>query len=87
MTNLFVKFIMVIISAVMNVVGAFAIPSIGIGAITMLVIWNLCMCLMVADDHKRAENREKNLRKKIDHWMQRTVKEQIKNIENEEDQK
>ena len=87
MTNLFVKFIMVIISAVMNIVGAFAIPSIGIGAITMLVIWNLCMCLMVADDHKRAENREKNLRKKIDHWMQRTVKEQIKNIEREEDQK
>lgn len=86
MTNLFVKFIMVIISAVMNIVGAFAIPSIGIGAITMLVIWNLCMCLMVADDHKRAENREKNLRKKIDHWMQRTVKEQIKNIENEGDQ-
>lgn len=87
MTNLFVKFIMVIISAVMNIVGAFAIPTIGIGAITMLVIWNLCMCFIVADNHKRVENREKNLRKKIDHWMQRTVKEQIKNIEREENQK
>ena len=87
MTNLFVKFIMVIISAVMNIVGAFAIPSIGIGAITMLVIWNLCMCFVVADNHKRAENREKNLREKIDHWMIKARKEQIKNIEREEDQK
>ena len=87
MSNLFVKFIMVIISAVMNIVGAFAIPSIGTGAITMLVIWNLCMCLVVADNHKRAENREKSLREKIDHWMIKARKEQIKNIEREEDQK
>lgn len=87
MSNLFVKFIMVIISAVMNIVGAFAIPSIGAGAITMLVIWNLCMCFVVADNHKRAENREKNLREKIDHWMIKARKEQIKNIEREEDQK
>lgn len=87
MTNLFVKFIMVIISAVMNIVGALAIPSIGAGAITMLVIWNLCMCFVVADNHKRAENREKNLREKIDHWMIKARKEQIKNIEREEDQK
>ena len=80
MSNLFVKFIMVIISAVMNIVGAFAIPSIGTGAITMLVIWNLFMCLIVADNHKRVENREK-----IDYWMAKTRKEQIKNIEREEE--
>lgn len=85
MNPIFVKTATVVISAFMNILGTIAIPHIGAGAFSLLVIWNLFVMIIVIDDHKRTEKREKDYRKKIDHWMIRHREEQIKNIEREEE--
>lgn len=87
MNPIFVKIVTVGISAFMNIIGTIAIPHIGVGAISMLVIWNLFVMIITVDDHKRAERRQRELKEKIDFWMYKSRKEQIKNIEKEENQK
>ena len=85
MNPIFVKICTVGISAFMNIIGTIAIPHIGVGAISMLVIWNLFVVIIAVDDHKRAERRQKELKKEIDFWMYKSRKEQIKNIEKQEE--
>lgn len=85
MNPIFVKTATVVVSAFMNIIGTIAIPHIGIGAISMLVLWNLFMMIIVVDDHKRTERRQRELKKEIDYWMVKARKEQIKNIEREEE--
>lgn len=85
MNPIFVKICTVAISAFMNIIGTIAIPHIGVGAISMLVVWNLFVVIITVDDHKRAERRQRELKEKIDFWMAKTRKEQIKNIEREEE--
>lgn len=87
MNPIFVKIVTVGISAFMNIIGTIAIPHIGAGAISMLVVWNLFVMIITVDDHKRAERRQRELKEKIDYWMNKSRKEQIKNIEREENQK
>lgn len=85
MNPIFVKISTVCVSAFMNIIGTIAIPHIGVGAISMLVLWNLFMVIITVDDHKRAERRQKELKEKVDYWMTKARKEQIKNIEREEE--
>lgn len=85
MNPIFVKICTVGISAFMNIIGTIAIPYIGVGAISMLVVWNLFVVIITVDDHKRAERRQRELKEKIDYWMYKSRKEQIKSIEREEE--
>jgi hypothetical protein len=87
MNPIFVKICTVGISAFMNIIGTIAIPHIGVGAISMLVLWNLFVVIITVDDHKRAERRQKELKERIDYWQTKAIKEQIKNFEKEENQK
>ena len=66
MNPIFVKIITVIINAFMNIIGTIAIPYIGAGAISMLVLWNLFIVILTIDEHKRTERKQKKLMEKLE---------------------
>ena len=85
MNPIFVKICTVAISAFMNIIGTIAIPHIGVGAISMLVLWNLFVMIITVDDHKRAERRQRELKEEVNYWVAKAKRKQIKNIEREEE--
>lgn len=87
MNPIFVKIVTVSISAFMNIIGTIAIPHIGVGAISMLVVWNLFVVIITVDDHKRAERRQRELKEEVNYWVAKAKRKQIKDIEKEENQK
>ena len=60
MNKTFIKFVMTIINAAMNIIGTLCIPY-SVGAITMLVLWNGMFLLITMDDHLRTEAKIKKL--------------------------
>lgn len=66
MNPIFVKIITVIVNAFMNIIGTIAIPYIGAGAISMLVLWNLFIVILAIDEHKRTERKQKKLMEKLE---------------------
>lgn len=72
MNPIFVKIITVIINAFMNIIGTIAIPYIGAGAISMLVLWNLFIVILTVDEHKRTERKQKKLVEKLEHLKDKT---------------
>lgn len=65
MNKTFIKFVMTILNAAMNIIGALSISYIGIGAITMLVLWNGMVLLITLDDHFRTEAKIRKLYHKL----------------------
>ncbi len=72
MNPIFVKIVTVIINAFMNIIGTIAIPYIGAGAISMLVLWNLFIVILTVDEHKRTERKQKKLIEKLEHLKDKT---------------
>ena len=72
MNPIFVKIITIIVNAFMNIIGTIAIPYIGTGAISMLVLWNLFIVILTVDEHKRTERKQKKLVEKLEHLKDKT---------------
>lgn len=72
MNPIFVKIITVIVNAFMNIIGTIAIPYIGAGVISMLVLWNLFIVILTVDEHKRTERKQKKLMEKLEHLKDKT---------------
>lgn len=64
MLKLSTKNIILIINAFMNILGAYSIEKIGIGAISELVLWNILMIFVFSDEHYRIKKQMQSLLKR-----------------------
>lgn len=75
MIKLATKNIILLLNAVMNILGAMALPSIGVGMITMLVIWNALMVFMFTDEHYRIKRKIARLNDIVNGYTHHITKE------------
>lgn len=57
MIRVLTKNIIIGLSAIMNFLGAMFLPSIGVGMIAMLVIWNAFVMFVFTDEHYRIKHK------------------------------